>query len=36
MWLQIVAVAVVAVVFLVRLVFALHDRPTEPDNEPAA
>ncbi|HEV2780601.1 MAG TPA: hypothetical protein VGX25_14520 [Actinophytocola sp.] len=31
MWMQIVAVAVVAVVFLVRLVFALHDRPSKPE-----
>lgn len=35
MWMQIVAVAIVAVIFLVRLMFALHDRPSKPDNEGA-
>ena len=28
MWMQIVTVSVFAAVFLVRLTFALHDRPT--------
>ncbi|RZS37494.1 hypothetical protein EV193_10549 [Herbihabitans rhizosphaerae] len=32
MWLQITALAVVAVVFVVRLAFALTDRPTKPHN----
>ncbi len=30
MWVQIVPVAAVAVVFLVRLTFALHKRPSRP------
>jgi hypothetical protein len=30
MWMQIVAVSIFAAVFLVRLTFALHDRPTRP------
>jgi Na+/pantothenate symporter len=29
MWLQIVVVSVLAVVFLVRLVFALYDQPSK-------
>jgi hypothetical protein len=32
MWVQIVVVAIVAVVFLVRLVFALYDQPSKPRN----
>lgn len=30
MWLQIVAVLIVATVFLVRLMMALYDRPSRP------
>jgi hypothetical protein len=30
MWVQVVPVAAVAVVFLVRLAFALHNRPSKP------
>jgi hypothetical protein len=30
MWVQIVPVAAVAAVFLVRLAFALHKRPSKP------
>jgi hypothetical protein len=32
MWVQIVLVAIVAVVFLVRLVFALYDQPSKSRN----
>ena len=32
MWVQIVVVAIVAVVFLVRLVFALYDQPSKGRN----
>lgn len=32
MWVQIVIVAIVAIVFLVRLVAALYDQPSKPRN----